>query len=107
MIMKNNSPLNKLFSIVFILSFCGIIFVSCKKNDLDLEDPTVYQWEVTETWSSFMPNNDQGDITVNLGDHKLVAKVEIRWLTNAEVHELKQKDKRNKDVELKFKKLAN
>ncbi|MGH2622742.1 MAG: hypothetical protein ACRDE7_03670, partial [Sphingobacterium sp.] len=94
--MKNNYPIIKFFSAFLIILFFGSFMLSCKKNDLDLDDPTVYKWEVTETWSSFLPNYDHGDIKVELGERKLVAKVEIMYLTNAEVDKLKKADKQNK-----------
>ena len=105
--MKNKSPISKLLSAVLICMFCGAFLLACKKDDLDLDDPTVYKWEVTETWLSFLPNYDDGDLKVDLGERKLVAKVDILWLTDAEVHKLKQEDKKNKAYKLEFKKLPN
>jgi len=107
MMMKNNYSIIKFFFAFLIILFFANFMLSCEKNELDLDDPTVYRWEVTETWSSFLPNHDHGDIKVELGEHKLVARVEIMYLTNAEVDKLKKEDKKNKDYELKFKKLPN
>ena len=73
--------------------------------DLDLNDPTVYKWEVTETWASTMPNYDQGDIKIDHGGKKTVVKVDIRMLSNSQVKELMDKDKKDGSYQLKFKKL--
>ncbi|WP_099366296.1 hypothetical protein [Sphingobacterium sp. 1.A.4] len=92
---------NGLIPILFVLFILG----ACKKNDLDLDDPTIYQWEITETWSSTMPHDDNGTIKVDMGKNRLVVNVENKWLTNAQVQKLKDEDKRNSSYELKFRKL--
>ncbi len=92
---------NGLIPILTVLFILG----ACKKNDLDLDDPTLYQWEITETWSSTMPHDDNGEIKVDIGKNRLVVNVEIKWLTNAQVQKLKDEDKRNSSYELKFRKL--
>src|SRR5690606_41851311 len=103
----NNYSIIKFFFAFLLILFFANCMLSCGKNELDLDDSTVYRWEVNETLSFFLPTHDHGDIKVEIGEHKLAARVEIMYLTNAEVDQLKKEDKKNKDYELKFKKLPN